>query len=154
MHWFLHNKTIHVYIALSTLSTMAITVWITNFKRDSPFADMLPEWSQFLVHPIDSTRQFVEVLRLSTEAKSAETLERRNARMDDVAKRAQYRKAHGLDQNQGFGGWTLKNDQEPEMLAPGIPIGAMKRDGPLPATEEPVQEVREKKQVKKWLGIW
>lgn len=136
---------------------MAITVWVTNFKRNSPFADLLPDWSQYFIHPIDSVRQFWEVLRLTTEAKTAETLDRRNARMDDVAKRASYRKAHGLDQTTGFGGWTLKNDpDEPEMLAPGIPIGEMKRDdqSPVAVPEEPVQEVKEKKQLKKWLGIW
>lgn len=83
--------------------------------------------------------------------------------MEDVAKRAAYRKAHGLDQDQGFGGWTAKTDNE--VLGPAIKLGDDKVAAKVvgTATEVPTQghSEEEKKIVleksfsgKKWLGIW
>lgn len=70
--------------------------------------------------------------------------------MEDVAKRAAYRKAHGLDKNEGFGGWTAKSDAQ--VLGPGIPVG----DGSDVSATDPTgeQELRTKRPLKKWLGIW
>ncbi|EDN91585.1 hypothetical protein SS1G_00988 [Sclerotinia sclerotiorum 1980 UF-70] len=85
-----------------TLSTLAGGVWITNFKRDSPFGDMLPEWQLLFLHPIAFTRTCYEVLQLHTAHVTAETMERRKHKVEDVAKRAAYRKAHGLDKDQGY----------------------------------------------------
>ena len=71
--------------------------------------------------------------------------------MDDVAKRAQFRKEHGLDQDEGFGGWKLKNDQE-LLDAVMPPVGA---SAGAPVEGESAQEpVQERRKVKKWLGIW
>ena len=83
-------------------------------------------------------------------------MERRARKTEDVAKRAAYRKAHGLDKSEGFGGWTLKTDEQ--TLGPGIAIGdAVVTNEIEPAVEPTVEhdEVRQKKlPVKKWLGIW
>lgn len=106
---------------------------------------MLPTWSETLFHPIHSTRTFFHVLRLNTEYTAAETAERRKQKVDDVQKRAQYRKAHGLDQDEGFGGWTAKSDNE--LIGPAIPSG----DGSISPEEV---EVKKRPPVKKWLGIW
>ncbi|TVY29729.1 hypothetical protein LHYA1_G000953 [Lachnellula hyalina] len=125
MHWFLHNKSIHLYITLGTLSTLAFTVWFTNFQRNSPFAHMLPAGSQFFLHPIAYTRTFFEVLKLTSDYNTQETIERRRARVEDVAKRDAYRKAHGMDKQQGFGGWTAKSDDE--VLGSGMRIGDGKK---------------------------
>lgn len=85
---------------------------------------------------------------------SAETAERRKRKVEDVQKRSEYRKKHGLE-TEGVGGWTAKTDAE--VLGPAIHTDEV--DGPaiLPAveggiTEEQVQ--RPKKPLKKWLGIW
>ena len=111
---------------------------------------MLPHWTQLFTHPIAATRTFFEVLRLTTEHTTAETMDRRKRKVDDVQKRAQYRKAHGLDADEAVGGWTAKTDAE--SLGPAIPVGDGVAAGAEPGSEEPV--VREKKHVKKWLGIW
>lgn len=145
MHRLLHSKGIHVWITLSTLSMLAGAVWIENFKRSSPFAEMLPRWTQLFLHPIKFFRTFLEVVKLESDRSTAETMERRRAKVEDVQKRAAYRKAHGLDKDDTFGGWTAKSDQD--LLGPAIPIGGT--DG-APAE----QVVREKKPLKKWLGIW
>jgi hypothetical protein len=137
-----------------TLLTLAATVWVTNFKRNSPFADMLPHWPQLFLHPIEFFRTTAEVIRLDAERTTAETMERRKRKVEDVQKRAQYRKAHGMEQDEGFGGWTVKSDEQ--SLGPAIPLG--NSDGQSPITEEGnsdgSEQVREKKPLKKWLGIW
>lgn len=163
MHWFLNNKVIHLWITMvrflsivqreckktnsfqGTLFTLAFIVWSTNFRQNSPFAHMLPTWSETLFHPIHSTRTFFHVLKLNTEYQAAETADRRKRSVDDVQKRAAYRKAHGLDQEEGFGGWTAKTDKE--LLGPAMPSG----DGSMTAEE---QVEKRKPPVKKWLGIW
>ena len=65
-----------------------------------------------------------------------------------MQKRSAYRKAHGLEKDEGFGGWTAKSDEQ--LLGPGIPLGEGAKEGEL-ATE---QVPRERKPIKKWLGIW
>ena len=70
-----------------------------------------------------------------------------------MAKRSAYRKAHGLDKETGFGGWTAKTDEE--LLGPAIelPQGEGAEEGIVGGKEEVVR--REKRPpVRKWLGIW
>lgn len=156
LNWFLTNRSIHIYITLGTLFSMAGFTFMTNFKRTSKFADMLPSWSDFFLHPITGMRTCIEVLRLHTAAVSAETSERRQRTVEDVQKRGEYRKAHGLN-NEGFGGWTAKSDKDE--LGPAITLDeasptaagpvANDDDGGLGAHIE-----SRKKPLKKWLGIW
>jgi len=144
-----------MYITLGTLFSMAGFVWVTNFKSNSPFADMLPSWWQFFTHPIASTKTFFEVVKLNSEHHTRETMEKRTRKVEDVQKRAAYRKAHGLDTEQGFGGWTAKSEEE--VLGPGIRVRdvavAQEGQGDVPVAEEQVVR-NEKKPLKKWLGIW
>lgn len=92
----------------------------------------------------------MEVLKLEQERTTAETYEKRKRKVDDVQKRAAYRKAHGLDKDESFGGWTAKADEQ--SLGPAIPTGdSVVVDGGEQSTE-PV--VREKRALKKWFGIW
>ena len=79
------------------LLSLAIFVGIKNFQHTSPFADMLPERSDYIYHPILSIRTLWEVVRLTEQHNSAVIVEKRRKKADDIAKRAEYRKAHGLD---------------------------------------------------------
>lgn len=113
---------------------------------------MIPPFSDFFYHPIASGRTMIEVIRLGEAHNAAIVQERRRRRVDDVVKRGQYRKAHGLDDKQGFGSWTAKTDEE--MLGPDIPSGV-----PVPADNdgsEPVAAAsRNSPQPRqKWLGIF
>ena len=96
--------------------------------------------------------------------------------MDDVKKRGEYRKAHGLEQEEGiFGGWTAKSDDE--IKGPGIREEEVEveQTGPEPAmdlaaasesaegvvgqagaAEETYVDFEGKTQPlrKKWFGIW
>lgn len=117
-----------------------------NFKYNSPFADMIPPLSDFFYHPITSGRTIVEVIRLSEAHNAAIVNEKRRRRVDDVVKRSQYRKAHGLDEQTGFGGWTAKTDAE--AMGPALPSSG---DGTIQAAhgDHDAHEPR-----KKWLGIF
>ncbi|KFY38657.1 hypothetical protein V495_06444 [Pseudogymnoascus sp. VKM F-4514 (FW-929)] len=141
MYWFLNNRSIHIYITLGVLSSLAGFTFLVTLRRDSKFGDLLPEPKDAIWHPFKTAKAVFEVLRLDGEAKSAETKDRRQRSMDDVAKRGEYRKAHGLE-TEGFGGWTAKE-------APPAAVQEAMAEG-----EQAVEQPREKRQVKKWLGIW
>lgn len=98
---------------------------------------------------------------------SAVTAERRKKKVEDVSKRAQYRKAHGLDKDEGFGSWTAKTDEE--MLGPALKtdtaVGVEADAGSGLKLRRAVDEDTaqsgvyvdwegRKKPIKKWLGIW
>jgi len=130
---------------------MATTVFVTNFKRDSPFADMIPPWTQLLLHPVKYTRTVLEVLKLHQAHITAETQERRKRKVEDVAKRSAYRKAHGLE-NEGFGSWTAKSDNE--LVGPAIPLGDDSKEGDVAGDQITEQVPPERRPIKKWLGVW
>lgn len=123
------------------MTGLATFTFVENFKRTSPFADMLPSGSDLVSHPFSSIRTAVEVVRLSEAQRSAEVAEKRKRRVDDVVKRSEYRKAHGLDKDQGFGGWTAKTDAE--SMGPAVPV----HDGSS-------AEGHEEGKRKKFLGIF
>lgn len=95
-----------------TLTGLALFTFVQNFKHTSPFADMVPSLSDFVYHPISSGRTVVEIIRLSEAHNTAIVQEKRKRRVDDVDKRNEYRKAHGLDTNSSFfGTWGAKKDE-------------------------------------------
>ncbi len=112
--------------------------------------------------------QYVEVYKLHTAHITAQTADRRRKKVEDVQKRAEYRKAHGLDKDEGFGGWMAKGAGEE--IGPALVVaGPRPREGR--ATEEgEVEQMRnggegkpegvyvdfegKKKPIRKWLGIW
>jgi len=74
---------------------------------------MVPSLSDFVYHPISSGRTVVEIIRLSEAHNTAIVQEKRRRRVDDVDKRNEYRKAHGLDTNTSFfGTWGARKDEE------------------------------------------
>jgi hypothetical protein len=103
---------------------------------------MMPGVGDFLRQPLQSFETVVEIIKLSEAHSTAVTAEKRKKRVDDVAKRSAYRKAHGLDNQSTFGGWTAK--EEAQALGPA-----------LPATGEETQlAAHEPEKRKKWLGIF
>ncbi|KAK4190012.1 hypothetical protein QBC35DRAFT_491767 [Podospora australis] len=101
-HWFLHSRWIHLVITMGSLASLAIYTMILNFKSTSPFADMLPSYEDLLWHPIDSTRMAIEVIQLTESHKTRRIQEKRKRAIEDVQKRAEYRKAHGLPEEMGL----------------------------------------------------
>lgn len=87
---------------------------------------------------------------------SAETAERRKQKVEDVRKRSEYRKAHGLDKEGVFGSWTAKSDSE--TMGPALREGGTGGEvvGMAAGEEQGVYTDFEgrRRPVKKWLGIW
>ncbi|KAL2135238.1 hypothetical protein VTI74DRAFT_9330 [Chaetomium olivicolor] len=168
-HWFIHSRWIHVVITVGTLSGLAIYTFALNFSRTSPFADMLPPASDYLYHPISSVRMLIEVLRLHEAHKTARINEKRKRNVEDVAKRAAYRKAHGLPDEMGLFNQPMariKTDEELAAEAAGQGAEGEKAEGGEGAegrqnkgpevrrlTEEERQEVVKEAKAK-WLGIF
>ncbi|KAI4124633.1 MAG: hypothetical protein LQ347_005666 [Umbilicaria vellea] len=169
MYWFLTNRSIHLIITLGTLSTLAAMTFVNSFTHNSTFSHLLPPARDFWSHPLSFLGQYVEVYRLHTEHITAETAERRRKKMDDVKKRAEYRKAHGLDENQR---WVVRGKDE------GMNVGAVgeRRVGGEESGTSLIGKIgdgnaretgiegedehayanfeRRRRPVKKWLGIW
>lgn len=108
-----------------------------NFKRNTPFAEMLPSGADLREHPVASLRTVYDVWQLTEIHNSAVVAAKRKKNVDDVAKRAEYRKAHGLDQENGWLNWTVRGGGQEE-AAPQ----QQQQSGPVPAKRE------------KWLGIF
>ncbi|KAK2746824.1 hypothetical protein FQN57_002866 [Myotisia sp. PD_48] len=136
MFKFLTNKGIHVWISMSVLFSLATFTFTTNFKRTSPYAHLLPAWSQLLTSPFSTIGQFFSVMKMHAEHGSLITSEKRKRRVDDVDKRREYRIAHGLEKDENA---TTDDGTESAERADGV------ADGSEPPKRRPI---------KKWLGIW
>lgn len=79
---------------------------VESFKAESPYTDMLPTWSEFFRQPLASAKLVYEVWDLTVLYQTAQTAELRKKETDDMSKRAQYRKAHGLED----GVFSVKED--------------------------------------------
>ncbi|OJD13908.1 hypothetical protein AJ78_05698 [Emergomyces pasteurianus Ep9510] len=145
LHKFLTSKGIHVWISMSVLISLATFTFTTNFKHTSPFAHLLPSWSQLLTHPIDTVSQVFAVLKMHADHQTLETAEKRKKRTDDVEKRRAYRRAHGLEKEEGVAELAETEGSGGERV---VAVA----DGQLVDVEGVVQERR--RPIKKWLGIW
>lgn len=127
----------------------------------------------FFSHPIAFLSRYAQVYNLHSQYISIQTAEYRKNKVDDVRKRAEFRKAHGLNEAEGvFGGWSARDDKsggekvqskEGEALAAvGNEMAVGKESGALAAAavdKEGAEEIYtdfegRRKPIKKWLGIW
>ncbi|PNS19906.1 hypothetical protein CAC42_7873 [Sphaceloma murrayae] len=117
MHKFLTSRSLHTWITLSVLVSLAFFTVLTNFLHTTPFRDQLPPNNMFFSHPISFLARWIEVYQMHTDYVTQETIARREAKVDDVRKRSEYRKAHGIDEEKGIGGWTFREDKKSETMA-------------------------------------
>jgi len=150
------------------LTTLAFFTVLTNFLHETPYRDQLPPNNFFWSHPFKFIGRWMEVYRMHTDYISAQTAERRKQKVEDVRKRSDYRKAHGLesDSDTGLGGWTAKSDDEVKGpayreggYAPVVPAPEPALDASPVSTNaaEPDYvdfEGKKHSAPKKWLGIW
>lgn len=155
-----------------TLLSLAGYTFITNFNAKSPFAELIPPISELPRHPIQYMGVVLNVIKLEEERETALTVEKRRQKLDDVAKRNEYRKAHGLEPTQGYfpglgirgdpmaaeavvsEGDEVVDDQSPqsphyqELEAAPVVVDA------AAAAEEVVEQPVPQEKRKKWLGIF
>jgi hypothetical protein len=151
-------------------------IWIGDFLHSTPYMDLLPPNSMLFAHPFTFMGRYIEVYQMHSEHVTAQTAEMRRQKVEDVKRRSEFRKAHGLeDQDESkFGGWTAKSDDE--VLGP---TPTMREGGQVPApvqssiatdltqptpanalAAKPAPEVyvdfegKTQPAQKKWFGIW
>ncbi|KAK0635145.1 hypothetical protein B0T17DRAFT_515457, partial [Bombardia bombarda] len=105
-NWLLNQRWIHLTLTMGTLLSLALYTAHLNFKLNSPFYDLLPSPSGFFRHPIASARQLADVVRMNEMHNAALVQAKRQRKIDDVDRRAEYRKAHGLSPETGL--WGLR----------------------------------------------
>ncbi|KAK6825714.1 hypothetical protein PG987_013208 [Apiospora arundinis] len=165
-HWFIHNKHIHMFITLGALMSLGVYTFTARFNANSPFADMIPPIGEFPKQPINYIRTCVEVLKLHEEHESAQTAEKRRRRIEDVQKRNEYRKAHGLPIANGIESWTgtgsTKSAEEVDAAAAATPAAIPVSAAPSAAVDAISAHERQETDLqadadgkrKKFLGIF
>ena len=131
--WFLTNRILHVGITLSILISLVFAIQIGDFVHNTPYYELLPPKGEFWRNPLSFLGRYVQVYQMHIDWMSTQTAERRRQKVEDVRKRSEYRKAHGMDKDDGvFGGWTAKSDAE--VMGPGMREGGDM--GVMPAVGE------------------
>ncbi|PKY01646.1 hypothetical protein P168DRAFT_274172 [Aspergillus campestris IBT 28561] len=159
MFKFLTSRWIHIWIAMGVLTTLATFTFTTNFRQSSPFAHLLPAWSDLLTAPFSTVSRAMSVFRMHVQHTSVQTREKRMQRVEDAEKRRQYRVAHGLEEpaapltNGGKDGEGegVVDEQSPVAQEGGVSEGEGKKEG---KDGEYVDWEGKRRPVKKWLGIW
>lgn len=131
-----------------------------NFKAKSPYADMIPPISEFPRHPFQYIGVLVDVMRLHEERESAITAEKRRQRVEDVAKRNEYRKAHGLEPATGF--FWAKADTSGSNKVESVEAQTTVEEAPTPIVQpaeqlpeaSPAAEFTPEGKRKKFFGIF
>ncbi|KAI3341309.1 hypothetical protein F4824DRAFT_309879 [Ustulina deusta] len=157
-HWFINNRHIHMVITLGTLTSLAVYTFAMNFQATSPFADMIPPISEFPWHPFQYIGVCLSVLRMHEEYESAQTAEKRRRKVEDVAKRDEYRKAHGLEPaTSSFFGGKVQAVEQATAEAAGVasPTAVVASSEPEPEPEpSPAAELTPDSKRKKFMGIF
>ncbi|KAI9044059.1 uncharacterized protein KD926_001882 [Aspergillus affinis] len=154
MHRFLTNRWIHIWIAMGVLTSLATFTFTTNFKRTSPFAHLLPSWSDLLWHPFSTISQALSVYRMHVQHNSLETRQKRQRRVEDAEKRRQYRVAHGMEEP------SAEDNKDAKTEADGEELVGVDDQSPVAVEEQKKDQAEfvdwegQRRPVKKWLGIW
>jgi hypothetical protein len=95
----------------------------------------------------------IDVMRMTEEHESAQTAEKRRRRVEDVAKRNEYRKAHGLDSTTSgwFGAKAEVAEQTAETAAAASPTTVINSSEPEPNA---IAEFTSDGKRKKFMGIF
>lgn len=112
------------------LVSLAIAAWYMDFISKTIYADLLPDRREFLRHPIQTTKRFIEVYKMHMAQTSQVYSEQRLKKAEDIEKRKQYR----LERQR-----MAEEKGEEYVEDPRYYIG---EDG-----------VR-RRRVKRWFGIW
>lgn len=97
MHWFLTNKWIHIWITMGTLTFLAIITLSQDFIHTSPFAHLLPPFSQFPFHPFSTISECISIYKMHVNYRSERVAESRRQKILDAQKQRLYRRAHGME---------------------------------------------------------
>ncbi|KAJ8607317.1 hypothetical protein MRB53_040415 [Persea americana] len=176
MHRILTNRSLHLWITLSTLTFLTFYSVFRSFLHTTTFRDQLPSSEELLWHPVRSMRQFFAVYKLHVAHESQIVADKRRKKQEDAAKRKEFLLAHGVEPGFLTGTWldnlgTVEGDkrkaarEKAEQVDPTVesPV-AMEAVGDAftsnTSTATPEQQLVEPKRLaegakpKRWFGIW
>ena len=149
------------------LFSLVSGIWYQDFIHNTPFLELLPPNSLFLSHPFTFFARYAEVYNMHVQYISSVTAEKRKQKVDDIAKRSEYRRAHGLEAplgledegEEGFGGWTARGERGrlvPESAGLSSPVAVGVGEKVVGAGKEVFVDFEGKEQVvpRKWPRLW
>jgi hypothetical protein len=141
-----------------------------DFHSRNKYPDLVPHSSLFFSHPFQYISQYMQVYRMHKQAETAENMAKKQRKQDEVRKRREYMRAHGIEHEGPYGMGTVEGDEyrakmEEERAQWSIEekareeVAAELRERRRAEAEvSDGEEVRgfdgERRKVKKWFGIW
>ena len=119
---------------------------ILGFKATSPYAGQMPSWGQWFRHPIDSSGQFVDVMKLHIIHDSEVARAKRERMISETFKTKAYRVMHGLEPLQG-------QPTEVQILVAKMKGEYIEGPNGQELVIKP-QLNQQRRPLKKWFGIW
>ncbi|KAL9048720.1 MAG: hypothetical protein Q9162_007581 [Coniocarpon cinnabarinum] len=166
MHWFLTGRSLHVWITLGVLTSLAIYSITLSFLNHTAFRDQLPSKQDWTAHPYQSLKQWIHVYRLHVAHESELVADKRRKKLEDAEKRREFMRAHGVEPGFLTGSWmekfgTVEGDQAREAMQRQMEEERT-REGRSVDEQSPVavdghgetQPRMERPKRKVWLGIW
>lgn len=167
MHWFLNDRRLHLWISLSTLTSLAVYTVFASFVHNTEFRDQLPTAKDFFRTPFSAISQFLQVYKLHVASESEKVADKRRRKLEDVQKRKEFLREHGVEPGFLTGSWmekfgTIESDKAREAMkserespaidaAVGSPINQSANLASGSSDQTPQQP---HKKPKMWLGIW
>jgi hypothetical protein len=86
-----------------------------SFHKSNRYPDLLPSASLFFSHPLRFLRAYTQVYRLNVDAQSADARANMDRNAEDVRRRREFRRAHGIPETTGAAAWlglgTVEEDE-------------------------------------------
>ncbi|KAI0878474.1 hypothetical protein GGS24DRAFT_443050 [Hypoxylon argillaceum] len=153
-HWFINKRGFHLFITLGTLTSLALYTFAANFQANSPYADLIPPIGEFPRHPFQYIGVCFDVFRMNELYESEQASEKRRRKVEDVTKRNEYRKAHGLGPEIGlFGSKASPYAPEEPLAEPAEAADAAPVESKEPEPSVAVEVTPDGKRKKFW-GIF
>ena len=149
-----------------------------SFLHTTPYRDQLPSSSDFFNHPFSAMGQFTDVYKRHVAYETELVASKRRKKLEDAQKRKEFLKEHGVEPGFLTGTWmdkfgTVEGDEAKakregtegeipnDMQSPvalqavgGDAVGLVREGVVDSGVQGEDQMQRERKKVKKWLGIW
>lgn len=132
---------------------------LIQFTTTNRYPELLPSSSLFFSHPIRYVKTYAQVVRMNMEASSTEALNNMHRNADDVQRRGEFRRAHGIPETTGTAAWLgLGTVEEDERRAKVDAEREKDRVERMETERRLAREAREResegKKVKNVFGIW
>jgi hypothetical protein len=122
-----------------------------SFHQENRFPEMIPPASTFFLHPIKFIQTYIHVWRINAIERTNENKAQMARNAEDVRRRTEFRRAHGIPETTGLGAWLgLGTVEEEERRADE----EKERKEALEREREKIREERKEKGGAKLLGIF